>query len=593
MEGGNDHADDMDVDQQQEGDDTNKQAEHPPAAVAAVTSGDDDENDEEVDEEQIEEYQEMLESLGAHPDKLKINSLSMVAEDFSASAKMAKALYETIRKPLISLSVPKENKLPLVYVVDSLLKNVRGKFIPLIESDAKTWMPVVFEQMSEEQRAKLRKVWDTWRVCKLFSEQNWEDMGICFVEADGVVEAQRSEAEAKARAVGIGRKADGSLDVSSELRRQMQLLLDEAQSEGVDELDKVSLERLAEINPELLAEIKSAAQEIVASGGGGSGGGSGSADKASGGGAKNGRWSPKVASANFTETRPDEIIARAADWDRLKLDHLEKAHKSISNLQLHVRVGCTEQRQYASEEEFQEQMGVLVSASAGARYLTTMLEALKTQEESKDSADADAGKVGGRFTSGAIDKSEFTREGLKKKKPSVIARLYDGGLPFVCASDGRRFATQVELTKHMDVLFKQGQVEKTMEKTEERGWYVWEGEWTGKDKKAASAANGEGPEGASEAEAAAASSVDDTADPDSFTVLADESRDRCLICGINFGMFFDQDEGEWMYKNCREVRVENDETAINESDDVFVHVTCLRGLGSPEFLTMDQVVQVN
>ena len=132
-----------------------------------------------------------------------------------------------------------------------------------------------------------------------------------------------------------------------------------------------------------------------------------------------------------------------------------------------------------------------------------------------------------------------------------------------------------------------------MEKTEERGWYVWEDEWTGKDKRAAAAANGDGPEGASDAEAGASSGVDDTADPDSFTVLADETRDRCLICGINFGMFFDQDEGEFMYKNCKEVRVENDETAINESEDVFVHVTCLRGLGSPAFLTMDQVLQVN
>lgn len=387
-------------------------------------------------------------------DKLKINSLSMVAEDFSASAKMAKALYETIRTPLLSPSVPKENKLPLVYVIDSLLKNVRGKFIPIIAADAKTWMPVVFEQMSEEHRAKLRRVWDTWRVSRLFSEQNWEDMGICFVEADGAAEAERSEAEARARAAGIGRKADGSLDVSSDLRRQMQLLLDEAQSEGVDELDKVSLERLAEINPNLLAEIMSAAQDIVASGGG-AGGGSGATDKASGA-ASNGRWSPTVASANFTETRPDEIIARAADWDRLKLDHLEKGHQSISNLQHHVRVGCTEQRQYASEEEFQAQVGVLVSASASARYLTTMLEALKTQEDSKENAGADANTVGSRFTSGSIDKSEFTRLGVKKKNPSVIARLYDGGLPFVCASDGRRFATQLELTKHMDVLFKQG-----------------------------------------------------------------------------------------------------------------------------------------
>ena len=60
----------MDVDQQQQEDGANKAAAPPAAAaaVAAVTSGDDDEDaDGEVDEEQLEEYQEMLASIGAHP----------------------------------------------------------------------------------------------------------------------------------------------------------------------------------------------------------------------------------------------------------------------------------------------------------------------------------------------------------------------------------------------------------------------------------------------------------------------------------------------------------------------------------------------
>ena len=60
----------MDVDQQQQEDGANKAAAPPAAAaaVAAVTSGDDDEDaDGEIDEEQLEEYQEMLASIGAHP----------------------------------------------------------------------------------------------------------------------------------------------------------------------------------------------------------------------------------------------------------------------------------------------------------------------------------------------------------------------------------------------------------------------------------------------------------------------------------------------------------------------------------------------
>jgi len=77
------------------------------------------------------------------------------------------------------------------------------------------------------------------------------------------------------------------------------------------------------------------------------------------------------------------------------------------------------------------------------------------------------------------------------------------------------------------------------------------------------------------------------------TVIADESRDRCLLCGINFAMFFDQEDREWKYKNCIEKSVEQDDgPTMDEKDElenVLVHVTCWEGLGSPECLTPDQI----
>lgn len=79
-------------------------------------------------------------------------------------------------------------------------------------------------------------------------------------------------------------------------------------------------------------------------------------------------------------------------------------------------------------------------------------------------------------------------------------------------------------------------------------------------------------------------------DPSEFTVPADETRDRCRICGINFKMVFDHDEGVYMYNNCREMEVLNDEAAAQEKEDVLVHVTCWRALGSPDILTADQTL---
>lgn len=127
-----------------------------------------------------------------------------------------------------------------------------------------------------------------------------------------------------------------------------------------------------------------------------------------------------------------------------------------------------------------------------------------------------------------------------------------------------------------------------MARTEERGWYSSDEVWSGdakdlEDQKMA--------EEDVDASALVGGGMDGEADPASFTVPADESRDRCVICGINFKMFFDNDEGIYMYNNCREMEVLNDEAAAKEKEDMLVHVTCWRALGAPEVLTEDQTLQ--
>lgn len=104
----------------------------------------------------------------------------MVAEDHADSRHNAGAIYKCIRDPLVSKKVPSDRKLPLVYVVDSILKNVKGKFVPIIEKDVKNWMPVVYQSLAEDKRAKLKKTWNLWKDSIGFSESSWKEMGACF-----------------------------------------------------------------------------------------------------------------------------------------------------------------------------------------------------------------------------------------------------------------------------------------------------------------------------------------------------------------------------------------------------------------------------
>jgi pre-mRNA cleavage complex 2 protein Pcf11 len=113
-------------------------------------------------------------------DKVKINSLSMVAEDHSDSKVGATALYQVIRHRL--LKSPREKLLPLVYVVDSIVKNAKGHYVSLVEEDAANWIPTVYELLQEPQKQKLQKVWKTWNDVKLFSPDSLKAMGRCFDE---------------------------------------------------------------------------------------------------------------------------------------------------------------------------------------------------------------------------------------------------------------------------------------------------------------------------------------------------------------------------------------------------------------------------
>jgi CID domain len=191
---------------------------------------DDDDDDENIDEEQLEEYQEMVEQLGSFPvrtsssnaalqpiqacseglsrldflafciasrthccyrcflvqDKVAINSLSMVAEDHADSRGSARQIYNVIRNRLVTTS-NNSNLLPLVYVLDSILKNVKGRYIQVIEDDAETWLGGVYRKLPDLQKQKLKKVYQTWVDARLFSEERLKAMGLCLEGGGGGV----------------------------------------------------------------------------------------------------------------------------------------------------------------------------------------------------------------------------------------------------------------------------------------------------------------------------------------------------------------------------------------------------------------------
>jgi len=116
----------------------------------------------------------------------------MIAEDHATSKSSAKALYQIIKGCLCDPKLSRENVLPIVYVVDSILKNARGQYITLIEDDASDWLAAVYPKLQQTQKLKLKKVWKTWNDYKIFAPESLKVMNQCFASDEPIGSANVS-----------------------------------------------------------------------------------------------------------------------------------------------------------------------------------------------------------------------------------------------------------------------------------------------------------------------------------------------------------------------------------------------------------------
>jgi pre-mRNA cleavage complex 2 protein Pcf11 len=363
---------------------------------------------------------------------------------------------------------------------------------------------------------------------------------------------------------------DGSLVLPRALREEMENTLEDMQKD-VPEREKVSLERLADMNPNLLAQIKEAAQTSLSTHSATNGTGGGSTGQM-------GSGLPDY----LIETRSPTSVEQSKAWKAHSMNTFQEAIDATDAISAQLQQIYQGRFTQSEALDMTQYAG---TASAVGLFLTKVVDTMKKEEEAEKSKRNILVQESLGFH---VDASLFTNDGVKKKNTAVVGSLYEVGLPFQSSADGRRFRTQLELSKHLDALFRQAQLEKTISRAEERGWYTSDAAWQGDVEEPSAVVSAD----ASTSDPAARTAEDDY-DPETSTMPADESRDRCAICGLNFKMFFDNEDGIYKYKNCREIEVELDEVALDDSESKFIHVTCWRALGSPGDLTMDQVLQDN
>jgi CID domain len=590
-----------------------------------------------------------------------INTLSMIAADYRDSKVSAAKLYSVWKHRLMTCHNVQE-KMPIIYVLDSILKNVQGAFVQIMEEDVPyQWLSATYHILPTVQQQKLYKVYMTWKEYNIFSSvEKWNRMGQCFLPSSaGAGSSVASTTTAPTGHPTIPRNnKDGALILAKNVRQEMQNILDDMQTDVVNELDKVSLERLADINPELLMNIKKAAEDgihllstagLSASSTNASAAAStnrkGPSSNSAAGGTKTSSQQSTLP-AFLMETRSESSVRRASEWHNVFLQQNKDPIGSVANgtgvsgpssamtledvaqkLQKLILYGCTDTTSGAANAEAKDdetsssaklytQRDALSmiqycgTASAMAQLLQLQATSTRPPANSVTSTTLGRTNVGmspEESSSAAmisnllqvhIHAEDFTTEGIKKKSTMAISLLYELGLPFQSTADGKRFRTQQQLSYHLDRIFQQKQRKNQADAASssmERGWYVSDLTWTmGNDlppvveQKSAE----ENPTNVQNGGA-----INNSTDPNVlYTVPADESRDTCVVCGLKFVMFFDTNEGQYKYRNCREIPVdmemESDVALENddEPDIQFVHGTCWIGLGEPNSLSHDQTI---
>mmetsp|Transcript_19083 Transcript_19083/g.39750 ORF Transcript_19083/g.39750 Transcript_19083/m.39750 type:complete len:458 (+) Transcript_19083:4-1377(+) len=133
-----------------------------------------------MDEYDVASLTSQLEALGSHPDKAKINAITMLAEDYADDSVGANDFFAIIRGRMLSVNTSNLFKLPLVYLVDSILNNAKGEFISIIEETITSIFLSVYTKIDDLSKKKFARLLTFWKKNKMFSADKINAMeGIC------------------------------------------------------------------------------------------------------------------------------------------------------------------------------------------------------------------------------------------------------------------------------------------------------------------------------------------------------------------------------------------------------------------------------
>uniref|UniRef100_A0A7S2RQA0 CID domain-containing protein n=1 Tax=Mucochytrium quahogii TaxID=96639 RepID=A0A7S2RQA0_9STRA len=113
------------------------------------------------------DYERRLKGMGSHPDKNKINHLTKLAGDVSQGAVPNVRVTDIVGcVGHCLLRAPPEAKLTIIYLMDSIMFNVRGDYPRLLAEQMPHYFRDAYRTGTETSRAALRKLLKAWAARK-------------------------------------------------------------------------------------------------------------------------------------------------------------------------------------------------------------------------------------------------------------------------------------------------------------------------------------------------------------------------------------------------------------------------------------------
>ncbi|OQR84159.1 hypothetical protein ACHHYP_13790 [Achlya hypogyna] len=469
----------------------------------------------------LQQYDEALNKLGAYPAKPIINQLTMVAENLAMANHLSAFLTSKLHVVVPAF------KLPILYLMDSILKNVGGPYVALLGAG----LPPVFVEcvrvVNPTDLKRFVHVLNTWEKARLFPVDELSRMRAAADAATRVAQPSNQPTSFSARPSSTSQAPARPTGDDMQLR----LLLTNLQNEeGIHPAQHMSLEDVRLSNPAYYAQLldfhkaqQQVAQPVL---------------------------QPRARSPPRHQPPPQQRARsprnRPMDSRSAGYGNPRSSRSAPQNPPPYAQRHTAQAMRHAAPMHQQPVHAPRRSPPPGPTpSRTPPMGHQPTPQKTTAEVMLILQKLQGMTQPLAAPSLKCSDIHVDKRRIDGNIYLLYEGLPYVCAGSGVRFANEKRLSEHMDFLFQYNRAQRERTKGgNSRAWYPDEEQWATDFCAVSSAKETEGVTALAQQEA----EVDKDA-LDQARVPVDDSITKCRICGEQFSKCWDDEEEEWMYQN--------------------------------------------